>query len=62
MEIKWLSGKELDCIAGRLGLKRRRHFWIFKESDKHLRARLETRVFQITSGEICCLHCKVGKL
>jgi hypothetical protein len=35
-----LKGKELDLMAYTYGFKRRRVFWIFKESDRSLRERM----------------------
>jgi hypothetical protein len=34
------EGKELDLLATSYGFKRRRYFWIFKESDRKLRERM----------------------
>lgn len=34
------KGKELDLLVQGMGFKRRKYFWIFKESDRHLRERV----------------------
>lgn len=34
------TGKDLDRIACLYGFKRKKYFWIFKESDKSFRIRL----------------------
>lgn len=34
------EGKVLDQLAMTYGFKRRRYFWIFKESDRKLRERM----------------------
>lgn len=44
-------GRELDRLAEVLGTHRRRWFWIFRELDKTLRARLE-RIVRATDEEI----------
>jgi hypothetical protein len=36
----YASGKVLDRLAQQMGFKRRRYFWFFKESDRHLRERI----------------------
>lgn len=38
--ISLVKGKNLDRIAADYGLKRVRWFWIFRESDTSLKARL----------------------
>jgi hypothetical protein len=35
-----LRGKALDKMAKGYGFKRKRYFWIFKESDRSLRERM----------------------
>lgn len=39
-----LQSAELDLLAEMLGTRRFRWFWIFRESDEDLRARLERRM------------------
>lgn len=58
MNIELASGKELDGIALKLGLKRRNKWFIFKESDKSLRHRVDLRVQMICNSEISVLGCK----
>lgn len=58
MNIQLASGKELDAIALKLGLKRRRKWFIFKESDKSLRQRVDLRVQMICNCQISVLGCK----
>lgn len=57
MDIPYLKGRELDAIAFKLGLKRKKYWWIFKESDKKLRLRCEQRVNQITNRQVLVLGC-----
>ena len=57
MNIPYIKGRELDVLALKLGLKRKKFWWIFKESDKKLRLRCEQRVNQITNREISVLGC-----
>ncbi len=57
MNIPYIKGEELDVIALKLGLLRKKYWWIFKESDKKLRKRLENRVMQITNKEVSVLGC-----
>lgn len=59
MNIPYIKGKELDVVAWELGLKRKKYWWIFKETDKKLRKRLEDRVNQISSRQLCVLGCGV---
>lgn len=54
------KGKELDAIAKKLGLIRRKRWWFIKESDNSLRSRLECRVCQISNKELAVLGVKVG--
>lgn len=58
MNIELASGKELDAIALKLGLKRHRKWFIFKESDKSLRQRVDLRVQMICNRQVCVLGCK----
>ena len=58
MNIELASGKELDAIALKLGLKRRIKWFIFKESDKSLRQRVDLRVQMICNRQISVLGCK----
>ncbi len=57
MDIPYIKGRELDSIAIKLGLKRKKYWWIFKETDKKLRQRCEERVSQITNRQISVLGC-----
>lgn len=57
MDIPYIKGRELDSIAIKLGLKRKKYWWIFKETDKKLRHRCEERVNQITNRQISVLGC-----
>lgn len=59
--IPMMKGKELDGFALRLGLKRKKRFIFFKESDKSLRDRCCCRVCQITGGQLSVLGVKVAK-
>lgn len=59
--IPMVKGKELDGLALRLGLKRKKRFIFFKESDKSLRERCCCRVCQITGGQLSVLGVKVAK-
>lgn len=52
MDIPYIKGRELDSIAIKLGLKRKKYWWIFKETDKKLRQRCEEIVSQITNRQI----------
>lgn len=52
MDIPYIKGRELDSIALKLGLKRKKYWFIFKETDKKLRQRCEQRVHQITNRQI----------
>lgn len=61
MRIQLLRGKELDFIAQKLGLFRRKILWFFKETDKSLRKRLENRVYAISSRKLVVLGCPVGR-
>lgn len=58
MNIELASGKELDAIALKLGLKRRSKWFIFKESDKSLRQRVDLRVQMICNRQVAVLGCK----
>lgn len=58
--IPLMKGKELEEIALKLGLKRRRKFIFFKESDKSLRSRIECRVCQISNKQLSVIGVKVG--
>lgn len=58
MDIPYIKGRELDSIAIKLGLKRKKYWWIFKETDKKLRQRCEERVRQITNRQISVLDCE----
>lgn len=57
MDIPYIKGRGLDVVALKLGLKRKKYWWIFKESDKNLRQRLEERVMQITNRQVSVLGC-----
>ena len=57
MDIPYIKGRGLDVVALELGLKRKKYWWIFKESDKNLRQRLEERVMQITNRQVSVLGC-----
>lgn len=57
MDIPYIKGRELDSIALKLGLKRKKYWFIFKETDKKLRQRCEQRVHQITNRQISVLGC-----
>lgn len=57
MDIPYIKGRELNSIAIKLGLKRKKYWWIFKETDKKLRQRCEERVSQITNRQISVLGC-----
>lgn len=59
MNIPYIKGRQLDVVALKLGLKRKKYWWIFKETDKKLRKRLEDRVNQISSRQLCVLGCGV---
>lgn len=52
-----LRGKELDAIALKLGLIRRRKWFIFKESNSSLRSRVESRVNMICQGTLSVIGC-----
>lgn len=56
-----IKGKQLDGFALALGLKRKKRFIFFKESDDSLRKRCCCRVCQITSGVLSVLGVKVVK-
>lgn len=58
MNIELAQGAELDAIALKLGLKRYRKWFIFKESDKSLRQRVDSRVQMICNHQISVLGCK----
>jgi hypothetical protein len=44
MNIPLIKGRELDQIALKFGLKRKKLFWFIKESDKSLREKLLYRI------------------
>lgn len=56
---KYIKGKELDNVAMKLGLRRKRYWFIFKESDKKLRSRCEQRVNQICRHKVSVLGCRL---
>ena len=59
--IPMIKGKQLDGFALALGLKRKKRFIFFKESDNSLRKRCCCRVCQITGGVLSVLGAKVVK-
>ena len=59
--IPMVKGKQLAVFALALGLKRKKRFIFFKESDNSLRNRCCCRVCQITSGALSVLGAKVVK-
>lgn len=58
--IPMVKKKELDELALRLGLKRRKWFLFIKESDKSLRLRLVERVRMISGGRLSVIGVRVG--
>lgn len=54
-DIPLVKGAELDYIALQLGLKRHRKFLIFKESDKHLRSRVNNRIEAVCNRQLYVL-------
>lgn len=58
--VEYSKGKDLDQIAIQLGLRRKRYFLFFKESDKKLRRRCEYRVQQICQRQLSVIGVKVG--
>jgi hypothetical protein len=40
VELGKVHGRDLDCVAANLGLKRKKFLLVFKESDKALRNRI----------------------
>lgn len=58
--IPMIKKKELDGLALRLGLKRKKFFLFIKESDKSLRQRLVERVRMISGGRLSVIGVKVG--
>ena len=59
-EIPQMGGRELDALAGRLGLKREKKWWFIKESDASLRSRVECRVCQINHKQLTIPGIEVG--
>lgn len=59
--IPLIEGRELDALALKLGLKRKKVWWFIKEKDKSLRNRLEQRVFSICNSNLIPLNCKVSR-
>lgn len=59
VDIPYIKGKELDNLALRLGLRRQRILFLFKESDKNLRKRCEQRISLMCNGNLYVLGCKL---
>ena len=60
MDIPYIKGRELDVIALKLGLKRKKFWRIFKESDKKLRSRCIERIELMTRRKVLVPDCRVG--
>lgn len=60
MDIPYIKGRELDVVALKLGLKRKKFWWIFKEGDKKLRSRCVDRIDLMTQRKVLVPGCRVG--
>lgn len=58
MKLQQAKGPQLDFIALKLGLKRRRYFLFFKERDKSLRERILLRIQMICNRQLSVLGCQ----
>ena len=58
--IPMIQKKELEGLALRLGIRRKKIWWFIQESDKSLRQRVVERVRMISNRQLAVLGVRVG--